>query len=104
MSGQVGGHAFRTPVGRPPSYKTASGIRVAGTEEVDAPEVAISSPPFVVLLAEAGDETQVRYTDTGEWLREAARDRRDVNLLLPVVRGLEKLDELALVTYEELLR
>lgn len=104
VSGQVGGHAFRTAVGRIPSYKTVSGIRVASTEEVDAPEVAISSPPFVVLLAEAGDKTQVRYTDTGEWLREDARDRRDVTLLLPVVRGLEKLDELALVTYEELVR
>jgi hypothetical protein len=77
---------------------------VAGTEEVDAPEVAISSPPFVVLLADAGDETQVRYTDTRDWPREDARDRRDVDLLLPVVRGLEKLDELALVTYEELVR
>jgi hypothetical protein len=32
------------------------------------------------------------------------RTSRDVNLLLPVVRGLEKLDELALVTYEELVR
>jgi hypothetical protein len=104
VSGQVGGHAFRTPLGRFASYTTASGIRVAGTEEVDAPEVAISSPPFIVLLAEAGDETRVRYSDTGEWLREDARDRRDVSLLLPVVRGLEKLDELALVTYEELIR
>jgi hypothetical protein len=46
----------------------------------------------------------VRYTDTGEWLHEDARDRRDVDLLLQVVRGLGKLDELALVTYEELVR
>jgi hypothetical protein len=46
VSGQVGGHAFRTPIGgRVPSYKTASGIRVVGPEEVDAPEVAVSSPP-----------------------------------------------------------
>jgi hypothetical protein len=45
---------------------------------------------------------RVAYTDTADWLREDARDRRDVNLLLPVVRGLEKRDELALVTYEEL--
>jgi hypothetical protein len=57
VSGQVGGHAFRTPVGgRVPSYKTASGIRVVGPEEVDAPEVAVSSPPFVALLADASDD------------------------------------------------
>jgi hypothetical protein len=105
VSGQVGGHAFRTPVGgRIPSYKTASGIRVVGPEEVDAPEVAISSPPFVALLADPNDDPLVRYTDTAEWLREDARDRREVHLFLPVVRGLESLDELTLVTYEELLR
>jgi hypothetical protein len=104
VSGQVGGHAFRTPVGRNHSYTTTSGIRVAGTEEVDAPEVAISSPPFVVLLSDVRDEMRVAYSDTADWLREDAGDRRDVNLLLPVVRGLEKLDELALVTYEELMQ
>lgn len=105
VSGQVGGHVFRTSTrGRIPSYKTVSGIRVVGTEEVDAPEVAISSPPFVALLADPNDDPLVRYTDTAEWLREDARVRRDVDLLLPVVRGLESLDELTLVTYEELLR
>ncbi len=104
VSGQVGGHAFRTPVDRNRGYATASGIRVAGTEEVDAPEVAISSPPFVELLAEVGDEMRVPYTDTADWLREGAGDRREANLLLPVIRGLEKLDELALVTYEELVQ
>jgi hypothetical protein len=103
VSGQVGGHAFRTPVGgRVPSYKTASGIRVVGPEEVDAPEVAVSSPPFVALLADASDDPRVRYTDTAEWLREDAHARREVNLFLPVVRGLESLDQLTLVTYEEL--
>jgi hypothetical protein len=102
VSGQVGGHAFRTPTGgRVPTYKTASGIRVIGPEEVDAPEVAISSPPFVALLAEASDDPKVRYTDTADWLREDARARRrEVNLFLPVVRGLESLDQLTLVTYE----
>ena len=104
VSGQVGGQAFRTPTGRSRGYTTPSGIRVPGTKEVDSPEVAVSSPPFVVLLARTDDETQVQYTDTAEWLRESARDRRDVNLLLSVVRGLEKLDELALVTYEELVQ
>ena len=100
VSGQVGGHAFRTPVGgRVPSYKTASGIRVVGPEEVDAPEVAVSSPPFVALLADASDDPLVRYTDTEEWLREDARARREVNLFLPVVLGLESLDQLTLVTY-----
>jgi hypothetical protein len=102
--GTVAGARLPHSVGAHAQLQTASGIRVAGTEEVDAPEVAISPPPFVVLLAEARDETQVRYTDTGEWLREDARDKRDVNLLLPVVRGLAKLDELALVTYEDLVR
>lgn len=103
VSGQVGGQAFRTPVGRGPGYTTESGIRVASTEEVDTPDVAISSPPFVVLLADTSDDMRVSYTDTGDWLREDAHDRRDVDLLLPVVRGLETLDELALVTYEELI-
>jgi hypothetical protein len=105
VSGQVGGYVFRNPVaGRMPSYKAASGLRVVGPEEVDAPEVAISSPPFVVLLAEADDDALVRYTDTADWLGEDARARRDVDLLLPVVRGLASLEELTLVTYEELLR
>ena len=56
-SGQVGGHVFLPAVGgRVPRYKTASGIRVAGPEEVDAPEVAVSSSPFVALLADASDD------------------------------------------------
>ena len=37
-----------------------------------------------------------------EWLCEDARARREVNLFLPVVLGLESLDQLTLVTYEEL--
>ena len=77
-------------------------VSVVGPEEVDAPEVAVSSPPFVALLADASDDPRVRYTDTAEWLREDAHARREVNLFLPVVRGLESLDQLTLVTYEEL--
>ena len=97
--------------GSPPSDKklligatTSLGIwvSVVGPEEVDAPEVAVSSPPFVALLADASDDPRVRYTDTAEWLREDAHARREVNLFLPVVRGLESLDQLTLVTYEEL--
>ena len=94
VSGQVDGHAFRRPVGRSHGYTTVSGIRVAGTEEIDAPEVAVSSPPFVALLADASDVMRVAYTDTSDWLHEDARAERDVDLLLPVVRGLERLDEL----------
>lgn len=68
------------------------------TGPTDARSMQPPPPP------EGRDKGAARYTDAGEWLREDARDRRDVNLLLPVVRGLEKLDECALVTYKELVR
>ncbi len=77
VSGQVGGHAFRTPVGRSHGYTTVLGHSGRGhRKNVDAPEVAVSSPPFVVLLAgREATRCASRYTDTADWLREDARDR-----------------------------
>lgn len=102
VSGQVGGYAVRTAIGRISGHTTRSGINVPGAEIVDVPRVAISSPPFVVLLAGVNHELHAPYFDTAEWLRDRAGARRDVSLLLPVVRSLEGLRDLALVTYEEL--
>jgi hypothetical protein len=104
VSGQVGGYAVRTPVGPDRGYTTADGIWAPGNEMVGVPRVAISSPPFVVLLAEDGhDRGGVPYFDTAEWVADRAGDRRDVSMYLPVVRGFEADGPVTLVTYEQLI-
>jgi hypothetical protein len=49
------------------------------------PHVAISSPPFVVVLADERYDGSANYFDTSEWLRERAGERRRLVIRMPVV-------------------
>ena len=59
---------------------------VAGPEILAVPQVAVSAPPFVALLARADDVPQAPYLDTGPWLAESVGTRRRVSVKLPVVK------------------
>jgi hypothetical protein len=60
-----------------------SGLWSQEPELTDLPRTVISTPPFVLVLADAARDLPL--FDTGPWLTEAARSRRPVPLLLPTV-------------------
>lgn len=60
-----------------------SGIWSLEPELIELPRAVISTPQFVVVLADATKELPL--FDTGPWLTEAAGSRRVVPLLLPTV-------------------
>jgi hypothetical protein len=52
-------------------------------ELIELPRAVISTPPFVLVLADSAHE--VDLFDTGPWLTEAAEKRRAVPLVFPTV-------------------
>jgi hypothetical protein len=56
---------------------------VAGAGADRPARAVISTPPFIILLADAARD--VPLFDTGPWLTEAAGSRRPVPVLLPTV-------------------
>lgn len=97
---QRGGYAIRSHLSG--WYRTSSGIDVPGSEFLTVPQVAVSAPPFVALLARSGDAPHAPYFDTGPWLTESVGSRRRVSIRLPIVKPFGDADVINLVTYEEL--
>jgi len=60
-----------------------SGLWSLEPELLELPRVVISTPPFVLVLADSARD--VPLFDTAPWLTEAAGNRRAVPLLLPTV-------------------
>jgi hypothetical protein len=102
VCGQDGGFAVRGRLDGRDGHESPSGLWAPGPEMVAVPRIAVSSPPFVVLLADSGDDVRANYFDTREWLEEDARSVRPVSLLLPMVRAFDADGPVTLVTYEEL--
>jgi hypothetical protein len=105
VSGQPGAIAFRGDLARPNLYQNQSGILLPGLEMEDCPRSVVSSPPFVAILANAGDDTAgVDYFNASAWLEDDARVERRVCLLLPIISVSHAAKSRTPMTYEELAR
>jgi hypothetical protein len=100
--GQRGGYAISSPIPAAAGSRMPDRLWFSGSRTVGCPDMAVASPPFVVLLAKEGDEPIVDYFDTGAWLAEPAGQRRTVSLFIPMVRGFEAQGPLTLLTFEQL--
>lgn len=102
LVGQRDGVAMQSAVGGGGWRETSRGLLTTLPEDVPLPRVAISAPPLVVLLAEAGHDPRVPYFDASAWLLDPAGQRRSAAMLLPVVRPFDAEEPVTLVTYEQL--
>jgi len=92
------GYVVTVDVRRGPWQQRETGLWSLEPELVELPRAVISTPPFVVVLADSAHE--VPLFDTGLWLAEAAGNRRAVPLLLPTVEVRRRPDHV--VRYDDI--
>jgi hypothetical protein len=80
---QRGGHGVDFDLRYGGWQQHRSGLWSLEPELIELPRSVISTPPFVLVLADAAHDLPL--IDTGPWLTERAGHRRTVQLVLPTV-------------------
>jgi hypothetical protein len=92
------GYVVTMDVRNGPWRQRESGLWSLEPELVELPRAVISTPPFIVVLADSAHEAPL--FDTAPWLAETAGNRRAVPLLVPTVEVRRRPDHV--VRYDDI--
>lgn len=66
-------------------HQRESSLWLPGPRVTPALPVVVAAPPFLAVLVDAGERADFPHFDTGSWLIEPARQRRETMFRLPMV-------------------